>query len=49
MSNENAVNQGRNDASTGKGPANNPNWTHQEREKYNASYDAQKKSGGQKT
>lgn len=35
--------QGQNDAGKGLGPANNPNWSATEREKYNAGYSNNKK------
>jgi hypothetical protein len=38
MSNQNAWNQGRYDANSGKGPANSSGWSSQQRESYNAGY-----------
>lgn len=46
MSNSNTWKSGQQDASQNKGPANKPDWSHQERNTYNAGYNAQKQGSG---
>ena len=41
--NQTSWQQGQKDSQNGKGPQNDPNWTHQQRENYNAGYQNGKK------
>ncbi|QDT37691.1 hypothetical protein [Stratiformator vulcanicus] len=44
MSQQKATNDAIRDVTAGKAPANNPNWTAQERQTYNAVYNQNKNS-----
>ncbi|MCP8685949.1 hypothetical protein [Marinobacterium sedimentorum] len=49
MSNQDYMRQqGANDANQNKGPANNPNWSDQEKKNYDAAYNQKKNNSGNK-